>query len=417
MTSRSRRRGWWQRGRSEDGTAAAGAAFVVCVMAALVIGVLIRPVLFEEERGGPLVTPTTTPPTALEKKVGPFENVFEQARSSVVRLDAVVCEVGGGVGSGFLVDARHVATAAHVVDSAVAITARNGDHVRVARVIGIDNGRDIALLQLDKPLDGTPFPLVAERVPLTTRVAALGYANGRGLAPAEGTINGYDRKEKVGDRTIGGLVLTDADINRGNSGGPLVTESGQTVGLVIAGAEDADGIAFAVDATKAALLLQRWQQSPEPPPAQDCANPSVPVGGVGTATKPTGAAAAEIAVALGIYFEAINSGQYGLAWQQYSSQRRRKIPIKVLASGRETSQTSDHELQAIATQPDGSVIVHFTFVSTQDPGDGPKGREDETCTEWSNDYRMVFEEGRWVMDQVTGHRGATSNSAPCQEGD
>lgn len=407
---------------SEDGSTTTGAAFVICVAAAVGLGFWIRPILTDDDPPLPPSTTSTAPPPTSSpttaKAQGPFEKVFEQATSSVLRLDAVVCQErgGSGVGSGFLIDALHVATAAHVVGSAVAITARNGEHVRVARVVGLDRGKDLALLKLDRPLEGKPFQLVDQRVPLTTKVAALGYPYGRGLSPAEGTINGYDRKEAVDDRTIFGLIQTDADINPGNSGGPLVTPEGQAVGLVIAGLDQADGLALAVDATLARPLLQRWQQIPEPPQEQDCADPSVPDEGVGVDTLVTGRAAAEISVALGVYFNAINSGQYRLAWQQYSEQRRSKISVEALADGTKSSRTSGHKIVAAATNPDGSTLVSVTFISNQDPGEGPKGREQETCTEWSNDYRMVFEEGRWVMDLVTGHAGAP-NSGPCQEGD
>ena len=216
---------------------------LVLVAAAFAGGVVARPALedaFDRVRGGSAAATASAAPG--------FQAVYRHAAPGVLRLDAVVCgELGGrGVGTGFLaLDARHVVTAAHVVDSAVAITARSTEEVRTAEVVGMDRARDLALLRLDRALPVEPAAFVAERVPEATEVLAVGYPHREPLSPTRGTVSGYDRKELIAGQVVTGLVQTSAAINPGNSGGPLLDEDGRVVGVVIAGSELAQGLAYA----------------------------------------------------------------------------------------------------------------------------------------------------------------------------
>jgi Probable lipoprotein LpqN len=69
------------------------------------------------------------------------------------------------------------------------------------------------------------------------------------------------------------MVQTDAPVNPGNSGGPLLSlDTGDVLGLVDLGASQAQGIAFAVSARVAQPLLQAWKAAPQPIPTATCAN-------------------------------------------------------------------------------------------------------------------------------------------------
>ena len=78
-------------------------------------------------------------------------------------------------------------------------------------------------------------------------------------------INGIERRD---------LVQTDAALNPGNSGGPLISiASGEVVGLVDLGYTGSNGISFAVSALVARPLIQAWETAPQPIPAPDCQQP------------------------------------------------------------------------------------------------------------------------------------------------
>ena len=380
---------------------------LVLVAAAFAGGVVARPALedaFDRVRGGSAAATASAAPG--------FQAVYRHAAPGVLRLDAVVCgELGGrGVGTGFLaLDARHVVTAAHVVDAAVAITARSTDEVRTAEVVGMDRARDLALLRLDRALPVEPAAFVAERVPEATEVLAVGYPHREPLSPTRGTVSGYDRKELIAGRVVTGLVQTSAAINPGNSGGPLLDEDGRVVGVVIAGSEFAQGLAYAVDATTVAPVLAAWHASPAPAPAADCPDPVVPSGSVGLQPPASGRTAAEVGLALGIYFDGINHGQYHLTWQQYSARKRAAVPVEVLAEQLASSRDDDQHVASVVQRADGSVVAEVDFSSTQDAGKGP--RPGETCSLWTNDFVLVRESGRWVIDRVEG-----SHSVPCEAG-
>lgn len=358
---------------------------------------------------------TSTPPITLIED--PF--ALKQAELSVVRLDSVVCdpEREGGTGTGFLIGPRLVVTAAHVIESASNVLVHNREEVRVGtRVLGIEEARDLALLELDRDFTGVvPFQMAEQRVPTETEVSALGYAFGRGLSDTKGVVKGYDVKVPTDERAVTDLVQTSAGINPGNSGGPLVTKEGTVVGVVVGSLGDADDFAFAVDATVAAPLLQQWRRSPMQLRDVECPDPVAPTDGSGVAVgrSVSGRSVAEIAVALGIHFDALNNGQYKLAWQQFSAEQRSRVPVTKLETETRSSQTSNWIIESISQEPDGLIRVHLNFRSTQAPGKGPTRDPQETCTEWSNYYWMKFEESRWVIDVDPSTRTVRDSSAPC----
>ena len=380
---------------------------LLLVVGAFAAGVAARPGLegAADRVGGP------PGPAATSSAPPGFEAVYQRATPRVLRLDAVVCgEQGVGVGTGFLaLDDRHVVTAAHVVDSAVAISARTAQDVRTATVVGMDRARDLALLELDRPLAARPFAFASERIPEATEVMAVGYPYREPLSPTRGSVSGYDRKELIGGEVVTGLVQTSAAINPGNSGGPLLGPGGEVVGVVIASSEYAQGLAYAVDATVAAPVLARWHAAPAPPEPAGCPDPVVPDDSVGLRPPVSGRTAAEVALALGIYFDGINHGQYHLTWQQYSARKRSAVPVDVLAEQLASSRDDDQFVASVTQQGDGSVVAEVDFSSTQDPGKGP--RPGETCTLWTNDFVLVRESGRWVIDRVDA-----SQSVPCEAG-
>jgi serine protease Do len=181
------------------------------------------------------------------------------------KVVVAVCSDGTtkqAIGTGFLVGPRLVATVEHVIDGAGRILVkRNGRKLSSATVIGQDTDRDLALLRLAKPVNGYVFTLTETSPRLGDEVAVLEFPFGLPLTLTRGTISGLNRTipiEKVRRRR---LVQTDAAINEGNSGGPLLrADTGEVIGLVdLGGNGDVHGIAFAVSAQVAEPLLHAWQ--------------------------------------------------------------------------------------------------------------------------------------------------------------
>jgi hypothetical protein len=202
--------------------------------------------------------------------------VVQRVKSGVVRIEVIACSGGTveqAIGTGFLVAPRLVATVEHVINGAGRIVVkRNGVKLATATVIGQDADRDLALVRLAKPVKGYVFELTEISPRLGDEVAALGFPFGLPLTLTRGTISGLDRTIPIDNVKRRKLVQTDAAVNEGNSGGPLLrADTGEVIGLVdIGGNADVHGIAFAVSSQVAAPLLHAWQVAPQPVSLRAC---------------------------------------------------------------------------------------------------------------------------------------------------
>jgi putative serine protease PepD len=193
--------------------------------------------------------------------------VVRSASDSAAALDAkaiysaasagVVEITGTGVGSGFVVDAQgHIVTAAHVVNNASSVTVTFADGTtRSAKVLGQDNATDVAVLQVDNTSGLTLHPLrLASSASLGVgdQVAAIGDPFGYARSLSTGIVSGVDRTIQAPNGfTVAHAIQTDAALNPGNSGGPVLNAAGQVVGIVdqIAtngSADQSSGVGFAV---------------------------------------------------------------------------------------------------------------------------------------------------------------------------
>ena len=191
-------------------------------------------------------------------------------------MEVATCD-GTDIGTGFLVGNRLVATVEHVVDGGQTITLKqNGKVVAHATVIGSDSARDLALVRTDKPIRGHHFVVATRSPQLGDDVAAIGFPLALPLTVTRGTVSGMDRTIPIDGLKRRNLIQTDAAVNPGNSGGPLITDSGAVVGLVDLGTSQANGLAFAVSSQVAKPLLQAWQAAPQPVSAATCPSPASP---------------------------------------------------------------------------------------------------------------------------------------------
>jgi putative serine protease PepD len=167
---------------------------------------------------------------------------------------------GQAEGSGFVWDEQgHIVTNAHVVDGATAIQVRFEDGtVATATLVGKDEGTDIAVIDVNVPaaeLDPLPLGTSTGLLPGAT-VVALGSPFGLPGTMTAGIISAVDRTITApNDFSIAGAIQTDAAINHGNSGGPLLDSTGRVIGVnaqIESNSNDNAGIGFAIpiDAVK-----------------------------------------------------------------------------------------------------------------------------------------------------------------------
>jgi S1-C subfamily serine protease len=225
-------------------------------------------------------TPEASPLPPLDPAQEPYAAVAERVLPSVVNVTTNVYqasptgqpEQGKGVGTGLIVRANGVVvTNCHVVQGASRITVSTSEDKPTrygARVIGGDCEHDLAVLKLDA--EGlTPLELGSSGdLRLGQQVVAIGYALALEGGPSvtTGIVSSLDRTIRVPDpqctvcpngvRTYSEVIQTDAAINHGNSGGPLVDMEGRVVGINSAGSENAENIGFAISIDSARTAIE-----------------------------------------------------------------------------------------------------------------------------------------------------------------
>jgi len=171
--------------------------------------------------------------------------------------------VASGAGTGVVLSPDgEVLTNAHVVQGATSIevTLSGESRARRADLVGIDSSNDLALLKIRNGSDLPTAELGASGdLRVGDDVVAIGNALALhgGLTVTDGIVSAVNRT--ISDRTIHleGLIQTDAAINSGNSGGPLVNAAGQVVGINTVVAGDAQNIGFAIAIDRAKPVIDQ----------------------------------------------------------------------------------------------------------------------------------------------------------------
>jgi S1-C subfamily serine protease len=171
---------------------------------------------------------------------------------------------GQGLGSGFVVNDRgEIATNAHVVTDGEGRAIRTAKEVYVAfadgnevsaKIVGFDPNADVALLRIDPAgLTLRPLPLgTASDLRVGSPVAAIGSPFGEPQSLSVGVVSAVDRSiTSLTGFEIAGAIQTDAAINHGNSGGPLVNARGEVLGInsqIQTASGGGEGVGYAVPA-------------------------------------------------------------------------------------------------------------------------------------------------------------------------
>jgi putative serine protease PepD len=168
-------------------------------------------------------------------------------------------------GSGFVYDSEgHVVTNYHVVDgaSSVSVTFSDGSKYS-AKVVGSDPSTDLAVLKVDAP-SSKLHPLAlgnSDNLQVGDGVVAIGSPFGLEETVTTGIVSALNRDiSGANNFTITGAIQTDAAINHGNSGGPLLNMAGQVVGVntqIESESGGNDGVGFAVPSNTIKSVVSR----------------------------------------------------------------------------------------------------------------------------------------------------------------
>jgi len=177
---------------------------------------------------------------------------------------------GTATGSGFVVDKNGtIVTNAHVVDGASKVTVsleEGGDPID-AKVLGVDNDSDVAVLKIDpNGKDLTVLPLGdSSKAQVGDPVVAIGNPFGLQRTVTTGIVSALQRQvDAPSGFPISDVIQTDAAINPGNSGGPLLNAQGRVIGInsqiATGGGQGSVGIGFAVPINTVKQLLPKLEQ-------------------------------------------------------------------------------------------------------------------------------------------------------------
>jgi S1-C subfamily serine protease len=201
--------------------------------------------------------------------------LFKKSSPSVVHITSLgvqrdmfsmnVQQVPRGTGTGFVWDGEgHIVTNYHVIQGANAARVTLADQTSYdAKLVGQFPDRDLAVLRIDAPK--TKLPPIAmgssRELLVGQRVYAIGNPFGLDQTLTIGVISALNREiESFNNRSIRGVIQTDAAINPGNSGGPLLDSAGRLIGVntQIASPSGASaGIGFAIPADEVNRIVPR----------------------------------------------------------------------------------------------------------------------------------------------------------------
>lgn len=214
---------------------------------------------------GPAFTPETQDETTLyDAYSSAVMAAVERAGPAVVHIGVRKGRTPAGVGSGLVVASDGlILTNSHVVNGASAIDVLMADGQKsAARIIGEDPHSDIAVLRTDVHLKAPALSFYDSKSIRPGQLAiAIGNPLGFEQTVTAGVVSatGRSMRSQTG-RLIDDVIQTDAALNPGNSGGPLVDSKGRVIGINTAVIRGAQGICFSVAANTALYVLTQVLQ-------------------------------------------------------------------------------------------------------------------------------------------------------------
>jgi putative serine protease PepD len=212
----------------------------------------------------------------------PLAETASRLLPSVVQIEA-----GSAVGSGFVAaDGGLILTASHVVGTSETVTLKLHDGSSVSgTVVAVDKSVDTAVIRADESAtELVPLALGAlAEVQVGEMTIAIGSPFGLSQTVTTGIVSALGRTVPTPMGELHDLIQTDAAINSGNSGGPLIDREGRAIGIntaIASASGGSDGIGFAVPIDHAAQILEKVQDGTWTPEDNDPADSLDPLGGM-----------------------------------------------------------------------------------------------------------------------------------------
>lgn len=207
-------------------------------------------------------------------------DIYKAAHDSVVYITSTVYEPdyffgvvreAQGIGSGFIINAGgQILTNQHVISGSSDVEVTLPDQSRYkARILMRDRVNDLALIQIDPEGKKLPFLNLgdSDNLQVGQKVLAIGNPFGLSGTLTTGIISSTDRTIRGEGQELEGMIQTDAAINSGNSGGPLLDSAGNVIGIntAIYGPNGGSvGIGFAMPINRAKLMLEDFRTGRRP---------------------------------------------------------------------------------------------------------------------------------------------------------
>lgn len=177
-------------------------------------------------------------------------DIYRDVSPSVVSIEVEISRFDTAGGAGFAIDEDgHIVTNAQVVEDARALTVKFFDGYEAPAVlIGMDTRVDLAVIKVDVArhrLKAVSFG-DSDSLVVGEAVVAIGSPHGLDATLTRGIISGLNRRLEFDDGTVmEGAIQTDAALASGNSGGPLLNQAGEVIGVATAGYRGT-GLGFAI---------------------------------------------------------------------------------------------------------------------------------------------------------------------------
>ncbi len=213
----------------------------------------------------------------------PLADMTARLLPSVVQIEA-----GGAMGSGFVAaDGGLILTASHVVGTSENVTLTLHDGTTISgTVVAVDSSIDTAVIRADESA-GTDLPPLAlgplADVQVGELTIAIGSPFGLSQTVTTGIVSALGRTVPTPMGELYDLIQTDAAINSGNSGGPLIDGEGRAIGIntaIASASGGSDGIGFAVPVDQAAEILDKVKDGTWNPDDNNPADSVDPLGGL-----------------------------------------------------------------------------------------------------------------------------------------
>jgi len=320
------------------------------------------------------------PPTPPSRTCG--TDAINSSARAVVRLEG-----NTRYGSGFYISKDIIVTNEHVVSGSNTMTVEFADGLRKSgTVLATDYDGDLAIVQLARPAGMPVLSWNSSEPKATETVIVVGYPVSARGAPVltKGSVSRLTTLDGVP------VIQTDAAVNPGNSGGPLLNECGDVVGVVTAKNTRAEGVGYAHSSSSASARIDDLrrglgkQTTPPPVPTSAPAKPSPTV----TPEYPLVRSPEE---AVTKFYLAIDRGDYPTAYGLLSDNQRKRASLPDFRKGYDTTVSVSLQADRRVANTD-QVNVVFSAVDRVDGKLVTRG--------FDGTWVAVYEAGEWRLDSA-----------------